>query len=450
MHRPRFRRSRRLTAVLASTAAAVLLAASCSGSSEGTGADDDPGKKATITFWHGWSQDHEVEAINQLIAKFNATHPNITVKATPNVTDDKLVQGVRSKNGPDVVSSFTTDNVGQFCSSGGWVDLAPFLAKSGIDPAATFPKATLDYTQFQGKRCALPFLADAYGLYYNKDMFAAAGITAPPKTMSEFKATAAKLQQYNPDGSIKVAGVMPTFHGYEFTPAHAMAQWGPSYVGPDGKSNLATDPRPEQFLTYHKELVDALGGFDKLEKFRSGFGDEFSAQNPFQVGQVAMQLDGEWRTASIAEEAPDLKYGTAPLPVPDDQADKYGRGYLTGTVIGIAKSSHRQAAAWEFVKFLTTDTDAVNAFAATIHNVPTTFAALASTPLANDEHFKPFLDIFKSPHSNTTPASINGGKYQVTFQEFCYGWEAGRVPDLKAGLAGVDRQIDADTAQAGR
>lgn len=442
-------RIRRLPAALASAAAAAMFLAACAGgSSGGTGADEDPDKKVTITFWHGWSQENEVKAINDAIARFNKVHPNITVKATENVTDDKLTQGVRSKNGPDVVSSFTTDNVGQFCSSGAWVDLAPWLAKANIDPAATFPKALNDYTQFQGRRCALPLLADAYGLYYNKDLFAAAGIASPPKTMSEFKADAVKLQQLNADGSIKVAGTMPVFHGYEFTPAHAMAQWGPTYVGPDGKSNLATDPKPAQFLTYQKELVDALGGFDKLEKFRSGFGEEFSAQNPFQTGQVAMQLDGEWRTASIAEDAPNLNYGTAPMPVPDDQADTYGRGYLTGTVIGIGKSSHHQAAAWEFVKFLTTDTESVNAFASAIHNVPSTLAALNATPLASDEHFKPFVDIFKNPNSNTTPASINGGKYQVTFQEFCYGWEAGRVPDLKAGLAGVDKQIDTDTAQA--
>ncbi|MDI2129821.1 ABC transporter substrate-binding protein [Yinghuangia seranimata] len=446
MHRPRFRR---LTASIAVAATAALLATSCAGGSGGgTGADEDINKKVTIKFWHGWSQESEVKAINDLIAKFNTTHPNIKVEATPNVNDDKLTQGVRSSKGPDVVSSFTTDNVGQFCSSGGWVDLAPFVTKSGLDPAKTFPKATLDYTQFQGKRCALPFLADAYGLYYNKDMFTAAGITSPPKTMSEFKADAVKLQQLNADGSIKVAGVMPTFHGYEFTPAHVLAQWGPTYVGADGKSNLASTPQAAQMLTYQKELVEALGGFEKLEKFRAGFGEEFSAQNPFQAGQVAMQLDGEWRTASIAEDSPTLNYGTAPLPVPDDQADSYGRGYLTGTVIGIAKSSHHQAAAWEFIKFLTTDTDAVNSFAATIHNVPTTFAALDSTPLAGDEHFKPFLEVFKNPASNSTPASLNGGKYQVTFQEFCYAWEAGRVPDLKSGLAGVDKQIDTDTAQA--
>src|SRR3712207_8131013 len=49
----------------------------------------------------------------------------------------------------------------------------------------TFPKPLLEYTQFEGKRCALPILNDAYGLYYNKDMFKAKGIAGPPKTLTE-------------------------------------------------------------------------------------------------------------------------------------------------------------------------------------------------------------------------------------------------------------------------
>ena len=59
-------------------------------------------------------------------------------------------------------------------------------------------------------------------------------------------------------------------------------------------------------------------------------------------------------------------------------ADQYGKGYITGTIVGIASTSQKQNAAWEFVKYLTTDTDAVVNFANAIHNVPSTNAALAS------------------------------------------------------------------------
>lgn len=447
MHRlPRLRRS---ITTIACAATLALMASACAGDDggSGTGADEAPDKKVTITFWHGWSAESETKAVDDLVAKFNVKHPNIKVKIVSNVTDDKITQGIRSGKGPDVVSSFTTDNVGQFCTSGSWTDLTPWLAKSGIDPAATFPKPVLDYTQFQGKRCALPLLADSYGLYYNKDMFAAAGITAPPKTFTELTEAAKKLNQFNGDGTFKVAGFLPTFHSYEFSAAHTLAQFGPTYQTPDGKSNLSKDPVVPQFFNWQKQFVESQGGFDKLERFRTTFGEEFSAENPFMSGKLAMTMDGEWRTAMIAQDAPNLKYGTAPFPVPDDQVDKYGRSYLTGTTVGIAKSSHHQAAAWEFVKFVTTDTEALNAFSQAIHNVPSTNAALAASPLANDEHFKPFIDAFKHPASNTTPASPNGGKYQVSLSEYAYKWEAGQGGDLTRSLADLDKQIDTDVAQ---
>ena len=50
----------------------------------------------------------------------------------------------------------------------------------------------------------------------------------------------------------------------------------------------------------------------------------------------------------MAEEAkPDFEIGVAPLPVPDDQAAQYGKGYITGTIAGIAATSKKQNAAWE-------------------------------------------------------------------------------------------------------
>ena len=160
-----------------------LAVSACTGSSEG-GTNDDPDADVTITFWHGWSADSEVAAIQQTIDAFEDANPNIHVKVVGNITDDKINQALRAggSSAPDVVSSFTTDNVGQFCTSGAFADLTPFMEESGIDPAETFPPAQLEYTQYEGNQCALPLLSDAYGLYYNKDAFAAAGITEPPKT----------------------------------------------------------------------------------------------------------------------------------------------------------------------------------------------------------------------------------------------------------------------------
>ncbi|MFG1792158.1 ABC transporter substrate-binding protein [Nocardia sp. NPDC049149] len=441
-----------LRTLAAATASAMvaLLVAGCTGQSTGGGDDgSDQGKDVTITFWHGWSQDHEVKAIENNVAAFEKLHPNIHVKLVGNITDDKTEQALRAggSDAPDVVASFTTDQVGKFCSANVWADLNPLLKKDGIDPVKTFPAAMLEYSQFQGNQCSLPLLSDAYGLYYNKTAFAAAGITAPPKTFSEFEDAAVKLTIAEGD-SYKQLGFMPTYHGYETTPMHYLGQYGAKYFDAQGKSTVAADPKVAAMYTWQKNLIAKLGGFDKLEKYRTGFGDEFSAKNPFHTGQVAMSFDGEWRTASIATDPVTFDWATAPFPVPDDQAATYGRGYQTGTIVGIAKSSRKQTAAWQFVKYLTTDTDALVSFANAINNVPSTFDALGSPKLTTDPNFRTFVEIAKNPNSSTTPSSINGGAYQLSLRNFGYEYEAGKQPDLRAGLAATAKEIDEAIDQA--
>ncbi|WP_129309146.1 ABC transporter substrate-binding protein [Streptomyces sp. L2] len=432
--------------VLASSLA--LLTTACTGQSD-SGANDDATKDTTINFWHAWSAPNEVKAVTSLVDGFEKAHPNIHVNVVGNMTDDKINQALRTggSKAPDVISSFTTNNVGKFCSSGALVDLNPFFKKSAIDPEKTFPKTMNEYTQFDGDRCTVPLLGDAYGLYYNKTAFQKAGIAQPPKTWSEFEADAKKLTIEKGDGYQQL-GFMPDYHGWETTTEHYFAQFSPTYFDKDGKSNLAKDPAFTKGFELQKRLVDELGGFKRLEKYRATLGDEWGAKHPFHTGQVAMQLDGEWRLGMAEDAKPKFEIGVAPLPVPDDQADQYGKGYITGTIAGIAANSHKQNAAWEFVKYITTDTDAVVGFANGIHNVPSTLAALKSPKLKYDPRFKTFLDIAADPQSTTTPASINGGVYLVTIQQFGYDYESGKVTDLKAGLRKTAAQIDTDIAQA--
>ncbi|MET7454957.1 ABC transporter substrate-binding protein [Streptomyces sp. NPDC005574] len=440
--------SRKVAVALAASASLALLATACTGQSD-SGASDDASKETTINFWHAWSAPGEVKGVKDLIAGFEKAHPNIHVNVVGNMTDDKINQALRTggEKAPDVISSFTTNNVGKFCSSGALVDLNPFFKKAGIDPETTFPRAMNEYTQFDGNRCSAPLLGDAYGLYYNKTAFAKAGIKSPPKTWSEFEADAKKLTIPQGD-SFKQLGFMPDYHGWESTTEHYLGQFSPTYFDRSGKSAVAKDPAFAAGFTLQKKLVDELGGFKKLETYRSKLGDEWGPKHPFHTGQVAMQLDGEWRLGMAVDAKPDFEIGVAPLPVPDNQADQYGKGYITGTITGIAATSKKQNAAWELVKYITTDTDAVVNFSNAIHNVPSTLAALKSPKLKYDPRFKTFLDIAANPNSTTSPASINGGVYLVTIQNFGYDYESGKVSDLKAGLKKTAAQIDTDIAQA--
>ncbi|MFI7701416.1 ABC transporter substrate-binding protein [Nonomuraea sp. NPDC049480] len=392
---------------------------------------------ATIELWHGFSTDAEVKAFEDAIAGFNKKFPQITVKATKGVQDDQITQAIRGGNAPDVAASFTTDNVAQWCKSGAFQDLTPVIAQDGID-LSVLPAVARSYTAFEGKQCTLPLLADAYGLYYNKALMKG---DAPPKTLSELAELAKKLTVRDADGTIKVAGFIPSVQYYENSPSHLGPMVGAKWYNDDGTSAIGSDPAWKQLLTWQKELVDWYG-YDKLEKFRKGLGDEWSAEHPFFKGKVAMILDGEWRNAMIANDAKDLDYGTAPLPVADDKPDLYGSGFTAGTVIGVPKGAKHPQQAWELVKYLTTDTGSLVTLSNALRNVPTTKASMDSPDLAKDDRFKTFLDIFAHPKTSTLPASVNSVFNQEVFSTFMTKWEKGGVPDLDAGLKDVDKQIN--------
>src|SRR3954449_421298 len=300
-------------------AVAAVLAALAVGASLASASPTHNGKASatTLTVWVGWSA-RELSEFKKVVQEYDAKNKDVEVKVVGGINDDKIIAALRSGNGPDVVSSFTSSNVGIYCSSGGWIDLAPYLKQSKID-MNQFPASTRYYTQYKGKRCALPLLADVYGFYYNKKMFKAAGLTTPPKTMSQLTAYAKKLTKKSSDGSIKVAGYNP-FLGFYAGNAPDLSAYAPlfgaKYVDGGGKSMISRDPAWNRMLKWQKSLVDWYG-YKKLQKFNAGAADEFSASHAFEIGKLAMMIDGEWRVAFIGREHPSLDYGTAPAPVDD-------------------------------------------------------------------------------------------------------------------------------------
>jgi multiple sugar transport system substrate-binding protein len=328
--------------------------------------------------------------------------------------------------------------VGKFCATNAWQDLATYIERDKIDLGQLAPTVR-SYTEFRGKRCAMPVLADAYGLYYNKKIFADAGVTAPPKTLAELADLAKRLTVRKPDGTIERAGFLPLFSFYENSPSHMAPMVGAKWLNDDGTSAIGGDPKWKDLLTWQKQLVDWYG-YANLEKFRAGLGDEWSADNAFQQGKVAMNLDGEWRVAFVRDQAPKLSFGVAPMPV--DDASRYGAGYVTGNVVGVSKNTKNPEAAWALVRYLTTDTGAVVKLSNSIRNVPSTTDALASPDLTVDPEFKVFLDIFANPATSTTPPSAVGAAYQETFSAYAQKWQSGPGTGLDAGLADVDKQVD--------
>jgi multiple sugar transport system substrate-binding protein len=445
---------RRSAAVLATVISALAICA-CGGSSSsssgtGSSAKSGPaqynGKPVTITFWNPFT-GRQLAVMNGVIAEFHKLYPNITVKSRGGITDDNIVAAIRGGSPPDLTMSQSAENLGEFCGTGAWINLGPYIVRDHVNVGA-MPTAVRTYTQFNGTRCAVPDLADTYGLYYNKAMFQKAGIVSPPKTFAELTQDAEKLTQFNPDRSIKVAGYVPTSTFYENPAAHYAPLWDAQW-DQDGKSALATDPHWAAYMRWDKQLVNFYGA-NRLARFLSRAGEEFSPSNAFETGKIAMELDGEWRVQFIKSDHAKIAYGTAPAPVDPSQPQLYGGGYTTGNVIGIPKGAANPAAAWLLAKYLAFNTAAIEKFAQGLGNVPTISAALTDPALTHNPQFDTFLKIFANPNTQTDPNTAIGMANQEMLQSFQSKWEDGSVPasGLVAGLKGVDSQINSQVANS--
>lgn len=398
---------------------------------------------STVTVWVGWS-GRELSAFKTVVAGYAAARPGVAVTVVGGVNDDTIAAAIHAGRAPDVVSSFTSQNVAGYCSSGDWIDLAPYLRRSGLG-TSIFPKAARSYTRYGGTRCALPLLADTYGLYYNTKLLQQAGIPGPPRTFEELTADARKLTKRNPDGSLRTVGFDPLFGFYENSVAAYQPLFGGRYFTPDGTSSLAADPSWARFLAWQKSLVD-LYGYRSLLRWQAAVGDEFSAAHAFETGRLAMMLDGEWRVGLIAAEHPELRYATAPMPALTPGL--YGAGYVNGAIVGIPNNGGKHDAAWDLVRYLTTDDHALAALADGTGGVPSTASAATSTALRADPRAATFARILTNPGSQTLPVTAIGAAHLDTLQRFLVLWQSGRVRDLAGGLAEVDRQIDARLKQA--
>jgi multiple sugar transport system substrate-binding protein len=428
--------------------AALVLAVFGWAASRATTSSASTGQKdpVTISFWSPFTA-RELGELNKAFAGFHKQYPWITIKSTGNTNPTKLTAAIRGGNPPDAVALFETDTLGAFCASGAWLDLSSKIKSDKVN-LNLFPQTIRDYTAYENKRCAMPLLADAYGFYYNKAMFAKAGIKSPPKTLSQLSAYAKRLTVKNADGSIKVLGFNPLMDWYENSPVHFGPMTGATWMK-DGKSNLANDPNWAVLLRWQKSLVDALG-YDNLKRWEASAGDEWTASNAFLSGKLAMNFDGEFRTAFLAADAPTLKYATAPHPV--SKSSLYGSGFVIGTIMGIPKGSDHEDEAWLLIKYLATNSKALTQLSLGLRNVPSTLPTLKNPVLRKDKNFKVFLDIFANPKSSTQPVLKIGSQNQTLFATFIEKWQAGRVKskDLHAGLANVDKQIDAAIGQSGQ
>jgi multiple sugar transport system substrate-binding protein len=207
-----------------------------------------------------------------VLQDFHQKYPWISIQHTGGKSDQDIYRAVNSNTAPDMMISPGPDNVAKFCSGNTYTDLSTYLQTDGIDVSTIIPDAALRYTSYNGNQCSLPVLSDAYGMYYNTDMFQKAGISSPPKTLSELQADAKKLTVLNPDGSIKIAGFVPLQGSTRATRSTWVRTAAARGTTRTANSAFASDPTWASLLQWQQQFItDVYGpdGYHKLQEFFS-------------------------------------------------------------------------------------------------------------------------------------------------------------------------------------
>ncbi|HEX9562287.1 MAG TPA: extracellular solute-binding protein, partial [Candidatus Dormibacteraeota bacterium] len=151
-----------------------------------------------VGFWHALSGTLQTE-LQALTEQFNSSqstvHVTLTAKGAYTDLNKAVLTGIAANQAPDVAQCIETD-AAKYNSSKALADLTPYInATDGLGSADLkdiFP-VMLGAARIKGTYFQFPFNKSTTVVYYNQDMFAAKGISAPPATWDEFFSDAAKL-----------------------------------------------------------------------------------------------------------------------------------------------------------------------------------------------------------------------------------------------------------------
>lgn len=258
-----------------------------------------------ITLWYYWETEGHQKALDEMIATYNESQDayNLTAKYVPFADFKKQLSiGASASELPDLVILDSPDHA-SYASMGIFADLTGKFDVSTYyeGPVAS---ATLDDTLY-----GVPFGCNCLALYYNEDMFEAAGITEVPTTWDELKEAAEKLTSDNVTG-LAFCSVQNEEGTFNFVP------WLWSTGATSYEINSENGIRA---LSFVKDLIDS--GVMSKECINWTQGD---VMNQFISGNVAMMINGPWQIPTMREEAPELNYNVALIPMDAEYASVIG------------------------------------------------------------------------------------------------------------------------------
>jgi multiple sugar transport system substrate-binding protein len=335
---------RRMTAA-ALTAAGLLALTGCSSAGSGGGGTANEGR-GDITIWYS-NNAAEIEWGEQMVEGWNADHPDeqVTAQEIPAGSSSEEVIGaaITAGNAPCLVFNTAPAAVPQFEKQGGLVSLSTF---EGGDEYITERSGDLaaQYTSADGSYFQMPWKSNPVVIFYNKTMFADAGLDpeAPElSTYDDFLETSRTLTE---------AGVAP----FAINPAptseffQSWFDFYPLYAAETGGELLVEDGT----ATFDSEAGEKVADFWATMYSEGLSGQEQYQGDSFVDGESAMAIAGPW---AIDYYGDSVDWGVVPVPTSAGTAPEETYTFSDAKNIGLYSACENQATAWDVLQYATSE-----------------------------------------------------------------------------------------------
>ncbi|MDD5092333.1 MAG: ABC transporter substrate-binding protein [Candidatus Wallbacteria bacterium] len=300
-----------------------------------------PAGPVQVEFWHGMGGPLG-EVLKEMINQFNRSHSDIVVKGVHmgsyDTLQQKIIASLMAKTNPDIAQCYEALTIklidaGKLTALDRFIDADPAFNKADIVPVL------LDNNRYDGVLYSLPFNKSVPVLYYNKEMFAAAGLDPehPPANWEEFLEFSRILtKDLDGDGKPDQFGQAMTNSAWIFE--CMLLQAGGRLLSEDGTRVEFDSPEAVETLDY---LIKTL---NEAAYKTTGF----DHQNDW-IARKAGMVEGSCVSRTYMAANIKFDYGIAPLPAHRKQAV-----ILSGTNVVLFKSNpDKEKAAWEFIKWFT-------------------------------------------------------------------------------------------------
>lgn len=333
---------RNLLKLAAAAASTVPLISGC-GDDAATKSSSTSSEPVTLTFW-SWVD------LSAAVDLWNSKNPAIKVELNEvpggsQGTYTKMYAAVKAGNAPDI-GQVEYAFLPNFAQLGDLVDISSYLS---AETRAAFPDWTWAQVSSGKAVFAVPQDIAPMAMFYRKDLFAAAGITRPPATWTEYADAAQRLKARSPKSFVTN---FPTNQGDWFTGLvwQAGGSW---FAQQNDKWAVSIDGAPsKQVAAYWQDLIAR-----RLVKPEGNWSDAWNKE--LQDGTLATWLVGAWGGPNLQKAAPGTAGKWAVAPLPQWQAGAKQTGNWGGSTNVVLKGSKHPAQAAAFIQWLNTDPEAI-------------------------------------------------------------------------------------------